>query len=297
MFPRYFGRDWLQDISTVNTQGLKFRSKIKWWAKKRHINNTYRGTLSSYGYSLIVLHYLINIVKPAILPNLQAFSVPEDTPTTEIVFEEAGDDIFDIWFYKDINALPKSSNTMHIGELLRGFFEYYAYTFQWGREVVSIRTKGGLLTKQEKGWVTAVVRPGKAENSEVKNRYLFAVEDPFEIEHNVSRTCNGPGVGRIKEEFRRAVRLIRYRDGGKTMSECLCMEAPPEKPWVRREDRDRAGGGDGRSGERSGHGEGEKGGEGTGEGNHDEIRGYVGIGEFQGEMLKHEGLSVDLGVV
>lgn len=272
--------------------------EIKWWAKKRHINNTYRGTLSSYGYSLIVLHYLINIVKPAVLPNLQAFPVPENIPTTEIVFEEAGDDIFDIWFYKDISALPKSSNTMHVGELLRGFFEYYAYTFQWGREVVSIRTKGGLLTKQEKGWVAAVVRPGKVENSEVKNRYLFAIEDPFEIEHNVSRTCNGPGVGRIKEEFRRAVRLIRYRDGGKTMSECLCMEAPPERPWVKREDRDRigqGGGGDGGSGERSGHGKVEsRGEEGMGEGNREEIKGFVSAGEGQGEVLKHEEPLVDL---
>lgn len=187
---------------------------------------------------------------------------------------------------------------MQIGELLRGFFEYYAYAFQWGREVISIRTKGGLLTKQEKGWVAAVVRPGKVENSEVKNRYLFAVEDPFEIEHNVSRTCNGPGVGRIKEEFRRAVRLIRYRDGGKTMSEHLCMEAPPERPWVRREDRNKigqGGGGDGGSGERSGHGEGENdGGESTGEGSRGEIRGDMSAGEGQGEGPRHEEPLVDL---
>lgn len=275
----------------------------KWWAKRRHINNPYRGTLSSYGYSLIILHYLINIVKPPVLPNLQTFPIPEDTPTAEIVFEgaSAGDDLFEIWFYKDIDTLPKSSNIMHIGELLRGFFEYYAYAFQWGREVVSIRTKGGLMTKQEKGWVTAVIRPGRVENSEVKDRYLFAVEDPFEIEHNVSRTCNSPGVGRIKEELRRAVRLIRYRDGGKTMSECLCMEAPPERPWIRREDRDRpgqGGGGNAGGGEGHGHGEEEKHGEAsTAKGNLEETRGDVTVGEGQGEVLKYEGPLVDLGGV
>jgi hypothetical protein len=130
---------------------------------------------------------------------------------------------------------------MDIGELLKGFFEYYAHGFQWGREVVSIRTKGGLMTKQEKGWVAAVIKPGRTENSGVKNRYLFAVEDPFETEHNVSRTCNGPGVNRIKEEFKRAVWLTRVRDGGKTLFENFCMEAPPERVWVRREDRDRRG--------------------------------------------------------
>lgn len=264
---------------------------IKWWAKKRHINNPYRGTLSSYGYALIVLHYLINIVKPPVLQNLQSFPIPEDTPTEEIVFD--GDDnesIFEIWWYKAIDSLQKSNNKMHLGELLKGFFEYYAYTFQWGREVVSIRTKGGLLTKQEKGWVAAVIRPGK--NSEIKDRYLFAVEDPFEIEHNVSRTCNGPGVGRIREEFRRAVRLVRYRDGGKTVSECLCMEAPPERPWVRREDRDRAdqggeggdGGGEARSPGADDHGERH---EAEGAGNPENTREIASAGGALTEELKY----------
>lgn len=247
-------------LAIYNTQMLLTYSKydprvkemmlfIKWWAKRRHINNPYRGTLSSYGYALIVLHYLINIVKPPVLPNLQTFPVPDDTPASEIIFEDDSEETFDIWFYKGVEELEKSKNTMEIGELLKGFFEYYAHTFQWGREVVSIRTAGGLMTKQEKGWVTAVIRPGRAENSEVKNRYLFAVEDPFETEHNVSRTCNGPGVNRIKEEFKRAVWLTRIRDGGKSLLETLCMEAPPERVWVRREDRDRHGteeaGGDG----------------------------------------------------
>ncbi|RPB17583.1 PAP/OAS1 substrate-binding domain-containing protein [Morchella conica CCBAS932] len=239
-------------LALYNTQMLLTYSKcdprvkemmifIKWWAKRRHINNPYRGTLSSYGYALIVLHYLINVVKPPVLPNLQTFPVPDSAPTNEIIFEGDSDDTFEIWFYKDIEKLPKSDNAMDIGELLKGFFEYYAHNFQWGREVVSIRTKGGLMTKQEKGWVAAVIKPGRTENSEVKNRYLFAVEDPFETEHNVSRTCNGPGVNRIKDEFKRAVWLIRVRDGGKTLFQNLCMEAPPERVWVRREDRDRRG--------------------------------------------------------
>ncbi|KAI5850289.1 hypothetical protein DFP73DRAFT_538834 [Morchella snyderi] len=239
-------------LALYNTQMLLTYSKcdprvkemmifIKWWAKRRHINNPYRGTLSSYGYALIVLHYLINVIKPPVLPNLQTFPVPDDAPTSEIIFEGDSDDTFEIWFYKDIEKLPKSDNAMDIGELLKGFFEYYASGFQWGREVVSIRTKGGLMSKQEKGWVAAVIRPGRTENTEVKNRYLFAVEDPFETEHNVSRTCNSPGVNRIKEEFRRAVWLTRVRDGGKTLFENLCMEAPPERAWVRREDRDRRG--------------------------------------------------------
>jgi len=44
---------------------------IKVWAKKRNLNNPYRGTLSSYGYVLLVIHFLSQVVKPPILPNLQ----------------------------------------------------------------------------------------------------------------------------------------------------------------------------------------------------------------------------------
>jgi terminal uridylyltransferase len=130
---------------------------------------------------------------------------------------------------------------MHLGQLLRGFFEYYTFNFHWGRDVVSIRSMGGLMTKQEKRWVTAVTRPGR-ENSQVKDRYLFTVEDPFETAHNVGRTCTVPGVARMREEFRRAAKLIRFKDGGRTMTECLCVEAPPELPWIKREDRDNGGG-------------------------------------------------------
>ena len=44
---------------------------VKVWAKARKINTPYHGTLSSYGYVLMVLHYLMNVAKPPVIPNLQ----------------------------------------------------------------------------------------------------------------------------------------------------------------------------------------------------------------------------------
>ncbi|KAK3203520.1 hypothetical protein GRF29_112g1561921 [Pseudopithomyces chartarum] len=41
---------------------------VKAWAKRRKINSAYSGTLSSYGWVLMVLHYLVNIVSPPCVP-------------------------------------------------------------------------------------------------------------------------------------------------------------------------------------------------------------------------------------
>lgn len=165
-----------------------------------------------------------------------------------------------------------TNNREKIGSLLRGFFEYYAQngrmthvpnhaSFDWGRDVLSLRTLGGILSKHDKGWVGAktvrvVIEEGapapelnpavsapsdkdlkgrrskqkakqKAEREakshapevkEIKHRYLFAIEDPFEIEHNIARTVTHTGICSIRDELRRAWGIIRsqrnYRPGG-----------------------------------------------------------------------------------
>ena len=56
--------------------------------------------------------------------------------------------------------------------------------------------------------------------------YLFAIEDPFEINHNVSRTCNSHGVRKIRDEFRRANRIMRMREGEAVLRNKLFEEAP-----------------------------------------------------------------------
>ncbi|KAI7788358.1 hypothetical protein LA080_010691 [Diaporthe eres] len=254
---------------------------VKHWAKVRGINTSYRGTLSSYGYVLMVLHYLINVAQPSVCPNLQAMAPPvdphlrpEQVENTTICQGRY------VWFWKhedEIKAAAKqgglTQNRDSIGHLLRGFFEYYAQGnmmstghmrgFDWGRDVISLRTPGGILSKQTKGWTGAktvlevqstdkppAVEPdmlqadpapapqvqsgsgstaspqlqqsqdpaaaskapqdrSKHEVKEVRHRYLFAIEDPFELDHNVARTVTHNGIVSIRDEFRRAWRIIR----------------------------------------------------------------------------------------
>lgn len=242
---------------------------VKHWAKLRGINTPYRGTLSSYGYVLMVLHYLVNVATPFVLPNLQ--DIKKDPPPYLSPQEVEARSVCkgcDVRFWrnemeiKDL-AARKMLNHNHEsnGLLLRGFFEYYAQNgqmstaqgrgFDWGREVLSLRTIGGILTKQEKGWtgakttietsvvaappISSTAKPQELginpepspitdtqeiqtpkhhakiveETKEVRHRYLFAIEDPFELDHNVARTVTHNGIVSIRDEFRRAWRIIR----------------------------------------------------------------------------------------
>ncbi|KAI0842244.1 hypothetical protein F5Y06DRAFT_259345 [Hypoxylon sp. FL0890] len=255
---------------------------VKHWAKARGINTPYRGTLSSYGYVLMVLHYLVNIAEPFVCPNLQQLAPPNPNLPAEALEGIATCKGRNIRFWRDEQEIQRLAREGHLnqnreslGSLLRGFFEYYAQNqmmsfmnkrgFDWGRDVLSLRTHGGLLSKQEKGWtgaktvmqleagappnpieseantgsksptdgivgqqVTIQAQPEQPmspsgipvpqptaqttktkEFKEVRHRFLFAIEDPFELEHNVARTVTHNGIVSIRDEFRRAWRIIR----------------------------------------------------------------------------------------
>ncbi|CAJ2501867.1 Uu.00g047200.m01.CDS01 [Anthostomella pinea] len=255
---------------------------VKHWAKARGINTPYRGTLSSYGYVLMVLHYLVNITEPFVCPNLQQLAPPDPALPSKDLEGITTCNGRNVRFWRDEQAIKNlaqgnqlNQNRESMGTLLRGFFEYYAQNnmmstiqkrgFDWGRDVLSLRTYGGLLSKSEKGWTgaktvmqlqtgpppnpaelqaaavpqaspadgiasqqattplhpdqplsppgqvpTPTEQPAKPlEFKEVRHRYLFAIEDPFELEHNVARTVTHNGIVSIRDEFRRAWRTIR----------------------------------------------------------------------------------------
>ncbi|KAK5714921.1 hypothetical protein LTR15_010337 [Elasticomyces elasticus] len=190
---------------------------VKSWAKRRKINSSYSGTLSSYGYVLMVLHYLVNIARPPVLPNLQSPWRPNAhcTPAGATKTECDGWTV-DFWRNEDeitaaLNAGQMSTNTETLGSLLEGFFRYYSSMgggpqLQWTQQVLSLRTPNGILSKDEKGWVKAITQEG--DGKKVQHRYLFCIEDPFELEHNVARTVTHFGIVAIRDEFRRARRIL-----------------------------------------------------------------------------------------
>lgn len=207
---------------------------IKAWAKRRKINSSYSGTLSSYGYVLMVLHYLINIAQPSVLPNLQLEAHRMGLPAAEV-------DGWEVKFYGDEDEIVRKAllggftqNRQPVGALLLGFFQYYAQPaqgqgFVWTQDVLSLRTPGGVLTKQEKGWTGA--KTEKGDNKEVRHRYLFAIEDPFETTHNVARTVSHPGICAIRDEFRRTWRILSAVGRRQTPHDGELFAELQEKPY------------------------------------------------------------------
>lgn len=206
---------------------------VKLWAKRRKINSPYHGTLSSYGYVLMVLHYLMNIVRPPVIPNLQRAprAIEDTSPGNDRVI-----DGYTVRFWRDeddirrVVASPgfKQNHTDTVGSLLRGFFQYFAHPsdggFQWGTDVLSLRTLGGLVRKDAKGWTGAKTTTTESkvlgeEVKEIRHRYLFAIEDPFETEHNVARTVVHNGIVAIRDETRRAHRIIQSQSRNRPMED------------------------------------------------------------------------------
>ena len=175
------------DISLYNTLGqentrlLRFYSIIdsrvkvlgyivKYFAKTCGIGDASRGSLSSYAYILMLLHYLQQC-KPPVIPVLQ--ELHGGTKPVRMV------EGWNAWFFDDKKRLGAvwpflGQNKQSVGELWLGFLDYYARGFDERRNVVSIRQLK-YLSKFEKMW----------------NSPCIAIEDPFELAHNL-----GSGISR-----------------------------------------------------------------------------------------------------
>jgi DNA polymerase sigma len=85
-----------------------------------------------------------------------------------------------------------------VGELLFGFFRFYAYEFRLRDAVVSVRL-GRPIDKVAKGW-------DKKTGSE---RHLFRIEDPFETAFDLGRLVDKFTLPAIVSEFERAASLLQ----------------------------------------------------------------------------------------
>ncbi|PRP83626.1 hypothetical protein PROFUN_08352 [Planoprotostelium fungivorum] len=197
-----------QLISTYSKIDIRARQLgyvIKHWAKCRQINEPYQGTLSSYAWIVMALHYL-QTRNPPILPVLQNMTAPgEERKKVEV-------EGHDVYFYSNWDSLREfgTPNTSSLGELVTGFFRLYAEEFDWNDSVVSLRT-GGYLTKEEKQW---------AKQTNDRDNILLTIEDPFEVTHNLGRLVDRSNLKVIKYEFKRAYKLAA---SGKPLSK-ICEE-------------------------------------------------------------------------
>ncbi|GAA5990496.1 hypothetical protein JCM10908_007400 [Rhodotorula pacifica] len=196
---------------------------LKVWTKRRKINNPYRGTLSSYGYVLLVIQFLAHVKQPPLLPNLQRISTPDGPAVEETIFEG-----HDISFFDDLETLPslfQTTNNETSGELLIDFFRYFSKDFNYAHQVISIRSDKGVLPKIQKGWHTDFEFDPELT---VRDQHKLCIEDPFQLDYNVARTVTRDGLYTIRGEFMRAFRILttptRSPEGIGAVINSLCEE-------------------------------------------------------------------------
>lgn len=191
---------------------------IKHFVKQRRINCAAEGTLSSYGYLLLLIHFLQR-QSPPVLPVLHLLPPnwphePRDKlpsvicrgPSDEL---DGSADGIETYFYdpfafhepKDKLALLReycSRNTQSVGELLLGFLRYYGLHFDATRDVVSIRCQHGrTMTKDE-----------KRQTCQWRFTTRLSIEDPFEVSYDVAHVLKGSRDKYIRQQFVRAYVLL-----------------------------------------------------------------------------------------
>mmetsp|Transcript_16883 Transcript_16883/g.33597 ORF Transcript_16883/g.33597 Transcript_16883/m.33597 type:complete len:1369 (+) Transcript_16883:220-4326(+) len=200
-------------LAVHNTQLLGTYSKIdrrvrelgyvvKKWAKARNINNPSDGTLSSYGYILMIIHFLQRRSSP-VIPNLQRLKSDgkpvcknDKVPLIPFKHPTEKDFMVNAYFYNPTDEGSMQSlqndaqrNKESIGVLFAAFFRYYAIEFNYRQHVISINSPG------------MVEKDFKAEVDCWPVRNNLSIEDPFETFYDVAHVVKTSKFHHIREEF------------------------------------------------------------------------------------------------
>ncbi|KAL5230049.1 hypothetical protein ABZP36_028825 [Zizania latifolia] len=178
----------LRDYSQIDKRLRQLAFIVKHWAKSRCVNETYRGTLSSYAYVIMCIHLL---QLRGILPCLQ-----EMDPTCYVTVDNNTCAYFD-----QVDRLNSygARNKETVSKLLWTFFHYWAYQHDYTKDVISIRT-GRIISKHMKDWTRRVGN----------DRHLICIEDPFETSHDLGRVVDKRSIWTLREEFERAANILQY---------------------------------------------------------------------------------------
>ncbi|VDK73153.1 unnamed protein product [Litomosoides sigmodontis] len=175
-------------LALENTRLLRTYSKIdvrirmlgimtKIWAKSCEIGNASKGSLSSYSYIIMLIHYLQR-TNPPVAPFLQEIAPPGKCREPVII------DDCNVYFCSFEDLEWKIYNRSTVGELWISFLDYFGTKFDFTQEVIQIRQSQPLM-KLDKGWQS---RP-------------IAIEDPFDLTHNLSSGVHSKTMVYIQKSF------------------------------------------------------------------------------------------------
>ncbi|KAI2611844.1 hypothetical protein GGR54DRAFT_341586 [Hypoxylon sp. NC1633] len=176
---------------------------IKHWTRRRIVNDAaFGGTLSSYTWICMIIAFL-QLRQPPVLPALHQ-RPNQKLPRGEGEMASFADDVDKL---RGFGTKNKSS----LGELLFQFFRFYAYEFDYQKDVLSVRL-GKVITKKDKGWIFGV------------NNQL-GVEEPFNTNRNLGNTADEFAFRGLHLELRRAFDFIAEGN----LDECCTQYVYPKE--------------------------------------------------------------------
>lgn len=179
----------LADYCAIDPRLAPLVALVKHWAKRRAVNDPYRGTLSSYCYVLMCIH-LLQMRPTPVLPVLQQLPPTFRRTVGPWTCE----------FCDDVESLRGfgAPNRESLAQLVWAFFEYWAWRHNYSHDVVCVRL-GTCLHKDDKDWTRRIGN----------ERHLVCIEDPFELSHDLGRTVDRQTRAVLHKEFTRAATLLR----------------------------------------------------------------------------------------
>ena len=146
--------------------------------KECSVGDASRGSLSSYAYVLLLIHYLQQV---GVLPVLQELYDGAEQPVHSV-------EGFNTWFQHDAKVIEQRferSNKDSLSRIWIGLLQYYTEDFEFDKMTIQIRQKAQMTTF-EKEWTSKCI----------------SIEDPFELTHNL-----GSGVSRKMANYIVKVRV------------------------------------------------------------------------------------------
>lgn len=194
-----------QDVSIRNTQLIRDYAKVDWrfphlamimkeWARENHVCSAIDKTISSYSWTLMVIHYL-QVCDPPVLPSLQKL-IPRRYDSRTSVKQT-------ITNWRRYPIKWHSNNTSNLRQLLKGLFRYYGYVFRFDQNVISVR-EGKVLDRASMPGAAAAAAAAAASGSACGGQWgsFLAIEEPFN-RSNTTRSVHD------KEQFQRIIELLR----------------------------------------------------------------------------------------
>ncbi|CAF4222956.1 unnamed protein product, partial [Adineta steineri] len=178
----------LKTYTKIDSRVSELGYMLKCLTKTCDIADVSRGTLSSYAYILMLIHFLQQ-TQPPVLPILQQLN---DDPSQENGKVRSCEK-WNVYFYDNLSNLKQvwinknGPNVLTSAELWIAFLRYYTEQFNYRENIVTIRQLQP-LNRHEKGWFHQTI----------------AIEDPFILTHNLADRLSLQKWALIRRVFVRA---------------------------------------------------------------------------------------------